>query len=216
MRIVVLLLLLANLALLAYTRLDAAAVGEGARLSNQVEPDKIRLLTPQQVASLGPAKMAALVDVCAEWGPLSDAERVKAMADLDALQLGKLLTQRKVDVDSAFWVNVGPFASRGAAERRVAELRNQGVTDMSAVDTGRGQYAVSLGIFRTEVAARARADALGRQGVTAAKVEPRQQTFSQTMLVVRDPQQPAVARLKDLQSQYPGSDLRFGACPAAS
>jgi len=66
------------------------------------------------------------------------------------------------------------------------------------------------------LSARARADALARQGVTTAKVEPRQQTFAQTMLVVRDPQQPAVARLKDLQSQYPGSDLRFGACPAAS
>ncbi len=216
MRIVVLLLLLANLALLAYTRLDAAAVGEGARLVEQVDPDKIKLLTPQQVASLGPAKMASLADVCAEWGPLSDAERAKAVSELDLLQLGKLLTQRKVDVDSAFWVNVGPFATRGAAEKRVGELRNQGVTDMSAVDAGRGQYVVSLGIFRTEIAARARADALAREGVTAAKVEPRQQTFSQTMLVVRDPQQPAVARLKDLQSQYPGSELRFGACPATS
>jgi hypothetical protein len=168
------------------------------------------------VASLGPAKMASLADVCAEWGPLSDAERAKAVSDLDLLQLGKLLTQRKVDVDSAFWVNVGPFTTRGAAEKRVGELRNQGVTDMSAVDAGRGQYVVSLGIFRTELAARARADALAREGVTAAKVEPRQQAFTQTMLVVRDPQQPAVARLKDLQSQYPGSDLKFGACPATN
>jgi len=216
MRIVVLLLLLANLALLAYTRLDAATVGEGARLAEQVDPDKIKVLTPQQVASLGPAKMASLADVCAEWGPLSDAERVKAVSELDLLQLGKLLTQRKVDVDSAFWVNVGPFATRGAAEKRVGELRNQGVTDMSAVDAGRGQYVVSLGIFRTELAARARADALAREGVKAARVEPRQQAFSQTMLVVRDPQQAAVARLKDLQSQYPGSDLKFGACPATN
>jgi hypothetical protein len=214
MRIVVLLLVLANLTLLAYTRLDASAGGEGARLSAQVDADKIKLLTPQQVASLGPAKMAALADVCAEWGPLSDAERAKALADLDTLQLGKLLSQRRIDVDSAYWVNVGPFSTRGAAEKRVGELRNQGVTDMSAIDAGRGQYVVSLGIFRTEQAARARADALAQQGLTTAKVEPRQQTFPQTMLVVRDPQQPAVARLKDLQTQYPGTDLRFGACPA--
>jgi len=31
------------------------------------------------------------------------------------------------------------------------------------------------------------------------------------MLVVRDP---VVARLKELQAQYLGSDLRFGSCPA--
>jgi hypothetical protein len=113
-------------------------------------------------------------------------------------------------------VNVGPFANKGAAEKRVGELRGLGVTDMSAIDAGRGQYVVSLGIFRTEQAARARADALSRQGLTTTKVEPRQQTLSQTMLVVRDPQQPAVMRLKDLQPQYPGSDLRFGACPATN
>ncbi len=36
------------------------------------------------------------------------------------------------------------------------------------------------------------------------------------MLVVRDPAQPAVARLKELQLQYPGSDLKVGPCAATS
>jgi hypothetical protein len=35
------------------------------------------------------------------------------------------------------------------------------------------------------------------------------------MLVVRDPPQTAVARLKELQLQYPGSDLKVGACTAS-
>jgi hypothetical protein len=215
MRTVVLLLILANLALFAYTRLDAMAGGEGARVAAQVDADKIKILTPQQVAALNPAKIAALADVCAEWGPLSDAERAKALGELEPLQLGRLLTQRRVDVDSAFWVSVGPFANKGAADKRVGELRAQGVSDVSAVDS-KGQYAVSLGVFRTEQAARARVDALERQGVAAAKVEPRQQTYPQTMLVVRDPREPVVARLRELQPQYVGSELRFGACPATS
>jgi len=215
MRIVVLLLIVANLALFGYTKLDSVAGGEGWR-SEQVDPDKIRILTPQQVAALGPAKIAALADVCAEWGPLSDTERAKALAELDSLQLGRLVTQRKVDTESGYWVNVGPYPNKGAADKRVGELRAQGVTDTSAVDTGRGQYAVSLGIYRTEQAARARADALLRQGVAAAKVEPRLQTSAQTMLVVRDPREAVLARLKELQPQYIGSDLRVGACPAPS
>jgi len=214
MRLVVLLLIAANLAFFAFARLDAAGGGEGARMNEQIDPGKIRLLTPRDMAALGPAKVAALADVCAEWGPFSDAERTKAMAELDALQLGRLLTQRRVDVDSTYWVSLGPYASKGAADRRVSELRAQGVTDTSAVDAGRGQYAVSLGVFRTEQAARARMEALARQGVTTAKVEPRQQTNAQTMLVVRDPREPVVARLKELQAQYLGSDLRFGSCPA--
>src|SRR5437773_5405609 len=98
MRIVVFLLVIANVTLFFYTRLDDASRGESARLKQQIQPDKIKLLTPPQVAALGPAKIAALADVCLEWGPFSDVERVKAIADLEPLQLGRLLSQRRVDV----------------------------------------------------------------------------------------------------------------------
>ena len=216
MRNIALLLVVANLLFFAYAWLDTAGGGEGARLKQQVQPDKIKLMSPPQVAGLGPAKLAALADVCVEWGPFSDAERGRALADLEPLQLGRLLSLRRVDLDSAFWVSVGPFPSKAAADKRVADLRAQGVTDMSAVDVGRSQYAVSLGLFRTEQAALARANALASQGVDSARVERRQQLLTQTMLVVRDPQQPVVARMRDLQAQYSGSDIKVGACPAAS
>ena len=167
MRIVVLLLVFANLTLFVYSRLDDASRSESGRLKQQIQPDKIKLLTPPQVAALGPAKMAALADVCIEWGPLSDVERVKAIAELEPLQLGRLLSQRRVDVDSVYWVSLGPFANKGLADRRITDLRAQGITDVSAIDGGRGQFAVSLGMFRTELAARARADALLRSGQRA-------------------------------------------------
>jgi hypothetical protein len=215
MRTIILLLLLANLCLFIFTRLDSFSAGEGVRLSQQVQPDKITLLTPQQVAALGPGKVAALADVCMEWGPFSDAERTRALADLQPLQLGALLTQRRVDVDGAFGVNVGPFATRAAAEKRMTELRQQGASDMAVVDNGRGQFNVSLGVFRTEQAATARAETLSKQGIRLARVEPRAQPIVQTMLVVRDPQQAIVTKLKDLQGQYEGSDLRVGSCPTA-
>ena len=138
MRIVILLLVLANLALFAYTRLDAGNGGEAARLRDQLAPDSITLLTPQQVAALAPAKSGVLADVCVEWGPLADADRARALADLEPLALGRLLTQRRV-------------------------------------------------------------------------AEPRQ-AAAQTTFVVRDPQQLALARIRELSAQYPGSDVRVGAC----
>ena len=63
MRILVFLLLLANATLFLYIELDNVGGSEAARLNQQVQPDKIKLLTPQQVAALGPAKIAALADV---------------------------------------------------------------------------------------------------------------------------------------------------------
>jgi hypothetical protein len=215
MRTVLVLLLLANLTLFGFTKLDTFGSGEAVRLKEQVRPDKIAILTPQQVAALGPGKVASLPDVCIEWGPLSDADRTRALSDLESLELGRLLTQRRVEVDNSYWVSLPPFPNRAAADRRAAELRTQGVSDLSVVDSGRGQFTVSLGVFRTEQSARTRAEALAQQGVGNTRVEPRNQSAAQTMLVVRDPQQPVVARLKELQTQYAGSDLRVGACQAS-
>src|SRR3954447_2567770 len=123
MRLVVLFVLLAiNVMFFAWTRLDASGEGEAGRLSQQVQPDKIKLLTPQEVAALGPAKVAALADVCLEWGPLADAERVRALADLEPLALGKLLTQKRVDSTMAFGVYLPTAPNRAEADRRAAEL----------------------------------------------------------------------------------------------
>ena len=215
MRIVVLLLLVANFTLLGYTLLDSGG-GEGVRLQQQVQPEKVKLLTPQEVAALGPAKVAALADVCVEFGPFSDSEKSRVMSDLEPLALGRLLTQRRVDLDNAFTVSLTPSPNRGAADSRIAELRRQGLKDMTVADLGRGQFAVTFGVFRTEPAAQKYLDELTKQGVKIARVLSRQPSQAQTLLVVRDPQQSVVVRLKELQAQYAGTDVKVGACSAAT
>jgi len=216
MRIVVVLLLIANMTLLGYTVLDSGGSGEGMRVQQQMEPEKIKLLTPQEVAALGPAKVAALADVCVEFGPLSDAERAKVIGDLEPMGLGRLLTQRRVELENGYSVSISPFPNRNSADNRAGELRRQGMKDLTVIDAGKGQFAVSFGAFRTEQAAQTQADELTRQGIKLVRVQARQQTLAQTLLVVRDPQQPAVARLKELQTQYPGTEIRVGSCAAAN
>lgn len=211
MRIVIVLLLLANLTLYLYTKLDSGG-GEAMLLADQVRPDKIKLLTPQEVAALGPAKVAALADVCVEWGPFSDGERTRALADLEPLALGRLVSQKRVEFDTGYWVIMSPFATRAAAEARIAELRQQGVKDIAVADAGKGQFAVSFGVFRTEAQAVGYAEFLAGLGIKLAKVLPRQQSIAQTIVVVRDPQQTVVARMRELQAQYPGSELKIAAC----
>ncbi len=216
MRTIVILLLLANLSLFAYTRLDSTSSGEGGRLGGQVQPEKIRILTPQQVMALGPAKAAALADVCLEWGPFGDADRLRALADVETLALGKLLTQKRVETTSAYWVFLSPFANKAAADRRGAELRAGGHKDLIVVDTGQQRYAISLGVFRTEDAANAYLSTVVREGISGAKAGPRQQSVAQTLLVIRDPQMPAVARLRELAGSYPGAEVKIGSCDKAA
>ena len=212
MRILFFLLLLANVTLFLWIQLDSASAGEGARLTQQVQPDKIKLLTPQQVASLGPAKVAALADVCVEWGPLSEADRARAESGLAPLELGRLLSQKKLEAISSYWVFLPPAASKPAADKRVAELKAQGIKDVLAVDSGPQRLAISLGVFRTEEAAQARLAALQQQGVKGAKVGQRAPTAPLVALVVRDPPAPVIVRLKELQADFPGSELKLGSC----
>jgi len=212
MRTILFLLFLANVALFGYTRLDSAGRGEAARFDQQVQPDRIRLLTPQQVATLGPAKVAALADVCLEWGPFNDSERARALAELEPAGLGRLLTQKRVENATAYWVFVPRLANRTAADKRAAELKTAGVKDLFVVDSGPQRLTISLGVFRTEEAATAHVAELGKLGVADAKAGPRQQVVVQTQLVVRDPEAAVVARVKALQLNYPGSEIAIGAC----
>jgi hypothetical protein len=216
MKIIVFLLLAANLALALYIKLDSAGAGEGARLNQQVQPDKIKLLTPQQVAALGPAKVAALADVCVEWGPLSDSDRARALTVIEPLDLGKLTSQKKVEVVANYWLFLPPAASKPAADKRVDELKALGVKEASVVDTGPQRLAISLGAFRTEEAAQARLASLLTQGLKNAKLGQRVQAVQQTALVIRDPPAPVVVRLKELQGGFPGTDVKIGSCEKTS
>ncbi|HVF63621.1 MAG TPA: SPOR domain-containing protein [Casimicrobiaceae bacterium] len=218
MRIVVIFLALANIALFvlfALIRFDPSTTGEPHRLVQQVQPDKIKILTPQQVAALGPTKTAALNDVCVEWGPMSEAERVRAVAELAPLNLAPLMNVRRVET-GGFSVTLPGFANLAAAERRAAEFRARGISDVSAVDLGRGQFIVALGVFRSEASANGRADALAAQGVSGTRVTARNAGVQQLILVFRDPPQPAVARLRELIPSYAGTELRVGTCERAS
>ncbi|CAG0953840.1 hypothetical protein BURK1_00345 [Burkholderiales bacterium] len=215
MRTVFVLLLLANLTLFGYTRLDVGAGGEAVRLAEQIQPDRIKLLTPQEVAALGPAKVAALADVCVEWGPFSDADRGRALAELEPLAIGKLTTQRRVDAAGTWAAMLSPFANRPAADRRASELRQQNVRDVSVIDAPGGRYAIAIGVFRSEDAANAHAADLSRQGIASAAAAQRTQSVTQSLIVVRDPPANVVARLRELQGTWPGAELKVGTCERA-
>jgi len=216
MRTLVFLLLLANLTLFGYIKLDSMSGGEGVRLAQQVQPDKISLLTPRQVAALDPAKVATLADVCVEWGPLSDTEKTRALATLEPLDLARLISEKKVEVIANYWTFIPPAANKPAADRKLAELKAQGVKDLLLIESGPQRYAISLGVFRSEERAQARLAELEAQGVKGAQVAARAQSVLQAALVVRDPSAPAMARLKELQSGFPGSELKVGACDKTS
>ncbi|HLU76786.1 MAG TPA: hypothetical protein VKZ48_02650 [Burkholderiales bacterium] len=90
MRIVVLILLLANVALFAYLEYDAQAERDVSRaMAQQVQPERIRLMTEQEVAALQPGAAP-----CLEVGPLSSADLSAARDAFAAAQAALRMTER--------------------------------------------------------------------------------------------------------------------------
>jgi len=99
---------------------------------------------------------------------------------------------------------------RRTAEQSAAALRRAGITDLSI----RPDFAISLGVFSTEEAARrflAQVEAKGAKGV---QVGPFSKEVKDSVYLVREPDTELVARLALLQREYATSTLRAVPCPA--
>ena len=218
MRILFLIVLLANAAFFAYAWLGpgAQAGGEGQIIAQQLNPEKIRLLAPEQVSALtrkpepakAPVAPAAPVAACLEWGGFADADAARAAKALEPLALGAKLTQRRQEDVSGYWVYIGPLASRQSAQQKAGELKRLGVDDYFIVsDESKWRNAVSLGIFKTEDAAKARLAALRAKGVRSAAVGARETQPGKTWFQVHDAGQALAAKLNEFKQGFPGTDV---------
>ena len=172
----------------------------------------VGLLTPRQVTALGPAKAAQLQNTCLEWGTFTEQEKAAALSALEPLQLGRALTQKRVDSTSAYWVYVPPLPSKPAAEKRVAELRAVGLKDFFILNDGADRNAISLGVFKTEEAANRFLESIRDKGVKTARSGARTQTIQQTVFVLRDPQPGQAQQIQSLKADFAGSDVQIGPC----
>ena len=220
MRVLFLVLVLANLAFFAYSVFGpgARAGGDTHIMSQQLNPERIRVLAPEQVGALTrkpePQKAAAAPAVCIEWGGFDGAELARAEQALAPLALGAKLSRRRQDEPTGYWVYMPPLANRQAANQKAGELKRLGVNDYFVVtDDAKWRNAVSLGIFKTEEAAKSRLAALRTQGVRTAIVGPRDTQPGKTYFQVQDASPALSAKLNELKQGFAGSEVH--ACAAA-
>lgn len=139
---------------------------EPDRLSAQISPEKIRLVTRDMSV-----QRATTVSECREIRALPPdlalriAEQVRPLADRIAL------TQTITEEPTSFWIYIPPLKSRQDADRRIAELRRQRVEDFYLVqESGPNQLAISLGLYRSEDAAKEALQGLASRGVRDARI----------------------------------------------
>jgi hypothetical protein len=173
---------------------------EPARLRNQLAAGKLVLLTGAQAQAIAdaaapagsPVETAAAAEVpAAPAPPVASAAPAVACVETDAfaagearrfetrlarLDLGARQTRLTVPFQevTSHLVYLPPQGGKEGADRRTAELRERGVTN-SFVMQGESplKWAISLGVFKTEAAARTETARLTKLGVGNVRILPR-------------------------------------------
>jgi len=227
-------LLGANGVLLAYGQgllgQPADAAREPARLKNQLAPERMQQLTPTQArqaaASAAPAPQAEVAAplpepapapvtrdlvACVQAGPFStaDARRFEARV----ARLGLTPRQSRIEIPyqevTSRLVYLPPNGGREGAQRRVAELRERGVTNFFIMqnDTSPLRYAISLGVFKSDGAAQKLVADLQRQGVRGVRILPRGPQVTRAGYQYRQIEAAERARLTGIADNYNGVEV---------
>ncbi|GAA0420608.1 SPOR domain-containing protein [Massilia aurea] len=209
---------------------------EPARLKNQLAPERMQQLTPTQArqaaaaASAAPApqaEVAALLPepapapapapvsrdlvACVQAGPFStaDARRFEARV----ARLGLTPRQSRIEMPyqevTSRLVYLPPNGGREGAQRRVAELRERGVTNFFIMqnDTSPLRYAISLGVFKSDGTAQKLVADLQRQGVRGVRILPRGPQVTRAGYQYRQIDAAERDRLTGIADDYNGVDL---------
>ena len=210
------LLLLASLGFGAHLWLTAAAERTDFSTRERNRDDvRIVAVTPPTVAARTAEETRKTVQslagaACVEFSGIGGGDIAKARDAFAALKLGERLVERRIEEITRHWVFIAPAADRRGAEAAMAQLRRQGVSDLSV----RSDNAISLGVFSTEEAARRFLTSLEAKGVKGAEVGPFVKEMREIVMLVREPDTETVARLALLQREYANTLLRAVPCPA--
>lgn len=215
-RLLFFLLLVAVAALGAHLYLTAPAASPDLT-AREVNRDSVKIVavTPPQLAARDQEETRRAMEslagaACVEMSGISAANLPRARTAFAALHLGDRLMERRIEDVTRYWVFVPPAPDRRTADLTIANLRRQGVNDISI----RPDNAISLGVFSSEDAARRFLAATEAKGVREAQVGPFVKELREVTLLVREPDTETVARLTILQRDFPNSKLHAVACPA--
>lgn len=212
LRLLVLLLLLANAAFFAWSQGLLAPVGlapvqqtEPQRIAQQIKPEAVRVLPGEEAKRLEVAS-APKPPECLQAGLFTDAEAASLKQALDSWPSGSWVVEPATE--PARWiVYMGKYADAAALEKKKSELRTLNVSYEPLANPAL-EPGLSLGGYPTEAAARQQLEALGQKGVHTAKVvQEKTEAKGQALKLpaVDDTLRP---RLDDLKSALNGKALK--------
>lgn len=175
LRLIVLLLLLANGAYYAWAQglladwgLAPPQQSEPQRLAQQIRPDALKILPADEAKRVEVAAAVPKTAECLQAGPFEEAQAAPLRASLASWPAGSWTLEPTVE--PANWiVYMGKYPTIEAVNKKKAELRYLGVSFQSVINPTL-EFGVSLGGFRAEAEANEQLNQLSQRGVRTARV----------------------------------------------
>ncbi len=223
MRVLFLLLLLANVLFLAWTRwvvpVTPATVGMAAPGGRELQPIRLRAEAPNETATPAADLSGAglLAAACVSVGPFIDPAHAAA-ANLQLERLG-FNSRRRVSQDEVrvgYWVRVPNLATPADATNALATLQAAGLSDAYVLAESEPDNTVSVGVYSDPRRAAEVSAMVQKTGFTA-ETSDRLRLLEVLWLDVDRQANGGLPSLESLDTQPEGGvpyDMR--ACPAAS
>lgn len=211
------LLLMINLALLAYFNLGRPPAVQLQIEETPLNPEGVRLLTPGEIEAL-PRREAVVESArmpqygCYEWGTFPRAKLASAQGYLSRHALESRVIQHSAQEATRYWVYIPRVGNAQAAQARMDELRALSVTDMVVVQDQQSANVISLGVFKDEQLATKLLEDLKSRGVNNAVKGVRNQERGRSSLYISNMSSELAPKLESLQAEFPGSELKLVTC----
>jgi hypothetical protein len=212
---------------------------EPQRLKKQQNAEQMHLLSASAVQALtetpveAPASVAAPatapiaaapaavrekakeIIACLEVGNFLPADAPGFEGKLKALALGDRQSRSNVTEVASHMVYIPSMGSKEAADKKTAELRRLGVTDFFVMQEQTNfHWGISLGVFKTEEAAKAHLSNLNAKGVKSARIGPRALSTAKFSYKLRAMSEAEKKQFDLIKADYPNQETRN--CQAAA
>jgi len=150
---------------------------------------------------------------CLEWGEFSAADLPRVDKALSAIKLLDKSKQRTVEYTSGYWVYIAPLKSTALVKKKVTQLKKLEIEDYFVMqEPGPWKNAISLGMFKTEEAAKKYLVELREQGVKSAKVGARASKLKYTVYILNRLDSAAASQVASLPQDFPDSEIKQVPC----
>jgi len=183
------------------------------RIMQQQNTDHLKLISAEvanapepkpEAASAAPAAILA----CLEWGAFASGDLNKVEEKLKTLSFGNRQARQNVQDNSGAMVFIPPLGSKEAADKKALELTHLGVRDFFIIqDQSPLRFGISLGVFKSEDAAKQQLAALVAKGVHSAKIGTRPVETNKFNFVFKNVNDAEHSGLEKLKADFPAQDL---------